>query len=90
MRPGEELREGWYLMSVADLELELARLRSPHEAFPSSHAKRLSTDEALAYRSAGNLPDETVLNYLNRASDAVYAMARYADDPDPELFEGRG
>ena len=36
------------------------------------------------------LADDTVLTYLNRASDAVYAMARYADDPDPELFEGRG
>jgi cob(I)alamin adenosyltransferase len=34
--------------------------------------------------------DETLLRYLNRASDAVYAMARYADDPDPELFGGRG
>ena len=38
---------------------------------------------------AGELADDTVLTYLNRASDAVYAMARYADDPDPELFEGR-
>jgi cob(I)alamin adenosyltransferase len=36
------------------------------------------------------LADDTVLTYLNRASDAVYAMARYADEPDPELFEGRG
>src|SRR5215212_11517094 len=41
-------------------------------------------------KRTGELPDETVLNYLNRASDAVYAMARYADDPEPELFEGRG
>ncbi|MEX2253111.1 MAG: cob(I)yrinic acid a,c-diamide adenosyltransferase [Thermoleophilaceae bacterium] len=38
---------------------------------------------------AGDLPDETVLTYLNRASDAVYAMARFADEPDPELFGGR-
>ena len=38
---------------------------------------------------AGQLADETVLRYLNRASDAVYAMARYADDPEPALFEGR-
>jgi cob(I)alamin adenosyltransferase len=38
---------------------------------------------------AGDLPDDTVLHYLNRASDLVYAMARYADEPDPELFEGR-
>jgi cob(I)alamin adenosyltransferase len=38
---------------------------------------------------AGDLPDDTVLHYLNRASDLVYAMARYADEPEPELFEGR-
>jgi cob(I)alamin adenosyltransferase len=38
---------------------------------------------------AGELPDATILHYLNRASDAVYAMARYADEPDPKLFEGR-
>jgi len=30
-----------------------------------------------------------VLRYLNRASDLAYAMARFADVPDPELFEGR-
>ena len=38
---------------------------------------------------AGELADDTVLRYLNRASDAVYAMARYADEPEPRLFEGR-
>jgi cob(I)alamin adenosyltransferase len=43
-----------------------------------------------AMRESGQLPDDTVLRYLNRASDAVYAMARFADDPDPELFGGRG
>jgi len=37
----------------------------------------------------GELADDTVLTYLNRASDAVYAMARFADEDDPELFEGR-
>ena len=40
-------------------------------------------------KQAGELADETVLSYLNRASDAVYAMARYADRDDPELFRGR-
>lgn len=39
---------------------------------------------------AGELEDETLLRYLNRASDALFAMARYADEPEPELFEGRG
>jgi cob(I)alamin adenosyltransferase len=35
------------------------------------------------------LADETILRYLNRASDAVFAMARFADEPEPKLFEGR-
>jgi cob(I)alamin adenosyltransferase len=43
-----------------------------------------------AMRESGQLPDDTVLRYLNRASDAVYAMARFADETDPELFGGRG
>ncbi len=42
-----------------------------------------------ALKDEGELADKTVLVYLNRASDAVYAMARFADEPDPELFEGR-
>ena len=43
-----------------------------------------------AMRESGQLADDTVLRYLNRASDAVYAMARFADEPHPELFGGRG
>jgi cob(I)alamin adenosyltransferase len=31
----------------------------------------------------------TGLWYPNRASDALYAMARAADEPEPKLFEGR-
>jgi cob(I)alamin adenosyltransferase len=30
-----------------------------------------------------------LLTYLNRASDAVYAIARYTDEPEPQLFGGR-
>jgi cob(I)alamin adenosyltransferase len=30
-----------------------------------------------------------LLTYLNRASDAVYAIARYTDESDPQLFGGR-
>jgi cob(I)alamin adenosyltransferase len=30
-----------------------------------------------------------LLRFLNRASDAAYAMARFADAPEPELFAGR-
>jgi cob(I)alamin adenosyltransferase len=42
-----------------------------------------------ALKDEGELTDGTVLVYLNRASDAAYAMARFADEPEPELFEGR-
>jgi cob(I)alamin adenosyltransferase len=53
-------------------------------------AVRRAERRVAAMREAGELPDDTVLRYLNRLSDAVYAMARYADEPDPELFGGRG
>jgi cob(I)alamin adenosyltransferase len=43
-----------------------------------------------AMQQNGELADDKVLRYLNRASDTVYAMARFADEPDPELFGGRG
>jgi cob(I)alamin adenosyltransferase len=42
-----------------------------------------------ALKDDGDLADDTVLVYLNRASDAAYAMARFADEPEPELFSGR-
>jgi cob(I)alamin adenosyltransferase len=38
---------------------------------------------------AGELASETVIHFVNRASDLVYAMARWADVDDPALFEGR-
>jgi cob(I)alamin adenosyltransferase len=40
-------------------------------------------------RDSGGLASELVLRYINRASDLAFALARYADEPDPELFEGR-
>jgi cob(I)alamin adenosyltransferase len=52
-------------------------------------AVRRAERRVVDLKLAGDLPDETVLRYLNRASDAVYAMARYADTDEPELFEGR-
>jgi hypothetical protein len=52
------LEEGWYLMSTADLERELARRRDPDARMAPSGAVRLSVEDALAYRNAGNLPDE--------------------------------
>jgi cob(I)alamin adenosyltransferase len=38
----------------------------------------------------GELASETVIHFVNRASDYAYALARYADVDDPALFEGRG
>jgi cob(I)alamin adenosyltransferase len=43
-----------------------------------------------ALKDDGDLADDTVLTYLNRLSDALFAMARFADEPEPEMFEGRG
>jgi cob(I)alamin adenosyltransferase len=43
-----------------------------------------------ALNEAGDLAGETVIHFVNRASDLVYAMARWADVDDPALFEGRG
>jgi cob(I)alamin adenosyltransferase len=44
----------------------------------------------VALERAGVLEGSVVLRYVNRASDVLFAMARFADVPDPELFEGRG
>jgi len=43
-----------------------------------------------ALNAEGELAAETVIHFINRASDLAYAMARYADVDDPALFEGRG
>ena len=43
-----------------------------------------------ALAEAGELAGETVIHFVNRASDYAYALARYADVDDPALFEGRG
>jgi cob(I)alamin adenosyltransferase len=38
---------------------------------------------------AGELAGPTLGQFVNRASDLVYAMARWADVDDPALFAGR-
>jgi cob(I)alamin adenosyltransferase len=50
---------------------------------------RRAERRVVALKESGELASEAVLRLLNRASDAVYAMARFADLPDPELFAGR-
>ena len=53
-------------------------------------AVRRAERRVVALKLAGELEDETVLRFLNRASDFLFAAARYADEPEPALFEGRG
>ena len=52
-------------------------------------AIRRAERKVVDLKQTGNLPDDTVLHYLNRVSDLVFAMARYADEAEPELFQGR-
>ncbi len=40
-------------------------------------------------RDSEGLASDTVLRYLNRASDLAFALARFADEDKPEMFEGR-
>jgi cob(I)alamin adenosyltransferase len=43
----------------------------------------------IALAEAGELADDTVIRFVNRASDLAFAMARAADTDDPALFAGR-
>ena len=53
-------------------------------------AVRRAERRVSALHHEGHLADDTVLVYLNRLSDTLFAMARFADEPEPEQFEGRG
>jgi cob(I)alamin adenosyltransferase len=50
---------------------------------------RRAERRAVALKQTDGLASEAVLRFLNRASDLAFAMARFADVDDPELFEGR-
>jgi cob(I)alamin adenosyltransferase len=50
---------------------------------------RRAERRVVALRDADGLASDAVLRYLNRASDLVYAMARFADTDEPAIFEGR-
>jgi cob(I)alamin adenosyltransferase len=52
-------------------------------------AVRRAERRVVALRDSEGLASEAVLRFLNRASDLVYAMARFADEDDPQLFAGR-
>lgn len=53
-------------------------------------AVRRAERRVVDLKDSGDLADDVVVRYLNRLSDLVFAMARFADTPEPELFEGRG
>jgi cob(I)alamin adenosyltransferase len=40
-------------------------------------------------RDTEGLASDAVLRFVNRASDLAFALARFADEPDPQMFEGR-
>jgi cob(I)alamin adenosyltransferase len=50
---------------------------------------RRAERRTVALAEEGGLASEELLRFLNRASDAAYAMARFADSDAPELFAGR-
>ena len=71
-------------MSVRDLEIELARFRDPTRADERSGAEPLSTQDALAYRAAGNLPDEhgRTLRLVLSVDDEPLHEKRLRYEPD--------
>jgi len=50
---------------------------------------RRAEREVVRIKLAGQLASDEILRFLNRASDLCFAMARFADLDQPELFEGR-
>jgi cob(I)alamin adenosyltransferase len=52
-------------------------------------AIRRAERRVVALRDSDGLASEAVLRFLNRASDLAFAMARFADEDNPQLFEGR-
>ncbi len=50
---------------------------------------RRAERRTVALAQEGGIASDELLRFLNRASDAAYAMARFADCDDPELFAGR-
>lgn len=51
---------------------------------------RRAERRVVGIKVAGELDSDEVIRFLNRASDLCFAMARFADVTEPELFEGRG
>ncbi len=75
-------------MSSSDLELELKRWRSQDTDPPPSGALRLSVADALAYRNAGNVPDDRdrslrLVLHVNDAAQLSYLQQKRLEfEPD--------
>ena len=52
-------------------------------------AIRRAERRVVELRDSDGLASDAVLRYLNRASDLAFALARFADEEDPQMFEGR-
>jgi cob(I)alamin adenosyltransferase len=52
-------------------------------------AIRRAERRTVELRDSDALASDAVLRFLNRASDLAFALARFADEPNPQLFEGR-
>lgn len=50
---------------------------------------RRAERKTVVIQLAGELASTEILRFLNRSSDLCFAMARFADVEDPELFAGR-
>ncbi len=94
-------RPRWSIGSSRDIDRYMARVDLPPKfVIPGGTelSARLDVARTAVRRAerrvvdlgrAASSPTQTILTYLNRASDALFAMARYADEANPELFEGR-
>jgi cob(I)alamin adenosyltransferase len=52
-------------------------------------AIRRAERRVVELRESDGLASDAVLRYLNRASDLAFALARFADEENPQMFEGR-
>jgi cob(I)alamin adenosyltransferase len=90
---------------VEALEVDIDRYMSqvelpPHFVIPGGTELSAALDVArsairraerrtVELRDSEGLASDVVLRYLNRASDLAFALARFADEPNPQIFEGR-
>ena len=90
--PGEAEIAADVLSLQNDLFIAGAELATAPEAADrlEDGVSRVTAEMTDGLDDEGDLADATVLRYLNRLSDALFAMARFADEPEPEMFEGRG